>query len=84
MNSPPYRVVEKLLELLVCVIDAELFKAVQLEDLKTGDIKDSNEGGSLTLGSVQRPVDPHHDPLEQPLVHGLADGLNGELDLFLK
>jgi hypothetical protein len=55
-----------------------------LEDLKASDIKDSDEGSSLSLGAVQRSVDPHHDPLEQPLVHGLADGLDGKLNLFLE
>ena len=76
-------VVEELLELLVGVVDAQLLEAVELEDVESGNVEDSDEGGSLALGPVQRPVDPGHDPLEQPLVHGLGDGLDGELDLFL-
>ena len=76
-------VVEELLELLVGVVDAQLLEAVELEDFESGNVEDSDEGGSLALGPVQRPVDPGHDPLEQPLVHGLGDGLDGELDLFL-
>jgi hypothetical protein len=77
-------VVEELLQLFVGVVDAELFEAVELEDLKASDVEDANEAGALSLGAVQGPVDPGHDPLEQPLVHGLCDGLDGELDLFLE
>jgi len=76
-------VVEKLLELLVGVVDAQLLEAVQLEDFEAGNIQDADEGGPLSLGPVQRPVDPHDDPLEEALVHRLGDGLDGELNLFL-
>ena len=75
--------VKQLLQLLICVVDAELLKAVQVEDLETRNVEDSDEAGALTLGSVKRPVDPRHDPLEEPLVGGLADGLHSELDLLL-
>ncbi len=76
--------VEELLEFFVGVVDAELLKAVELENLKASDIQDANEAGSLSLGAIQWPVDPGDDPLEQALVHGLANGLDGELNLFLK
>ena len=79
-----HSVVEQLLKLLVGVIDAQLLKAVHLEDLETGDIQDADEAGSLALGPVQGPVQPHHDPLEEPLVGGLGNGLHGELNLFLE
>ena len=75
--------VKQLLQLLICVVDAELLKAVQVEDLETRNVEDSDEAGALTLGSVKRPVDSRHDPLEEPLVGGLADGLHSELDLLL-
>ena len=39
--------------------------------------------GSLSLGPVQRLVDPGADPLEESLVSRLADGLYGELHLLL-
>ena len=78
-----YSVIEQLLELLIGVVDTELFKAVEVEDFKTSNIKDSNEASALSLGSVKTSVDPGHYPLEQPLVGGLADGFHGELDLFL-
>ena len=77
------RVIEELLQLLVGVVDAELLKAVQLEDLEAGNIQDADEAGALSLGPVQRAVDPRHNPLEQSLVGGLGDGLDGELDLLL-
>ena len=76
--------VEELLKLFVCVVDAQLLEAVQLEDLKASDVEDANETGTLSLGAVQGPVDPGDDPLEEAFVHSLADCLNGELNLFLK
>jgi hypothetical protein len=79
----PHRVVEQLLQLLVCVVDAELLETVQLEDLESGDIEDADEAGPLTLGAVQGPVDPRDDPLEQTLVGRLGDRLDVELDLLL-
>ncbi len=79
-----YRVVEELLQLFVGVVDAQLLEAVELEDLKASDVEDANEAGTLSLGAVQGPVDPGHDPLEEAFVHRFADGLDGEFDLFLK
>ncbi len=75
--------VEELLQLLIGVVDAELFEAVQLEDLEAGNVENADEAGALPLGPVQGPVDPRHDPLEEALVGGLGDGLDGELDLLL-
>ena len=75
--------VKQLLQLLVGVIDAELLEAVEVEDLEAGDIQDADEAGALPLGPVQGTVDPGHDPLEQPLVNRLGDGLDGEFDLLL-
>ena len=68
---PTHRVVEELLQLLVGVVDAELFEAVDVEDLESGDVEDADEGGALPLGAVQRAVDAGDDPLEEPLVHRL-------------
>ena len=36
-------VVEELLQLLVGVVDAQLFEGVDLEDLETGDVEDTDE-----------------------------------------
>jgi hypothetical protein len=41
--------IEELLESFVCEIDAELFEAVVVEDLKAGYVKDANEKGTLRL-----------------------------------
>ena len=50
-----HRLVKELLKLLVGVIDAQLFKAVHLEDFEASNIKDTDEAGTLSLCSVQRP-----------------------------
>ena len=78
-----YSVVEKLLQLLVGVVDAELLEAVHLEDFETSNIENTDKTGPLPLGSIQRTVDPRHDPFEQSLVGGLGDRFNGEFDLLL-
>ena len=51
------------------------------KDLKTSNIQDADEGGSLALGAVQGAVDTHHNPLEEPLVQSLANGLYSKLTL---
>lgn len=76
-----HRVVEELLQFLVGVIDAELFERVELENLKTGHIQDSDEGSTLPLRSVQRPVDAAHQPAEHALETCFRYRLNGKLDL---
>ena len=60
-------VVEELLQFLVGVVDAELLKRVEFEDLETGHIQDTDEGSTLPLGSVQRSVDAAHQPAEHAL-----------------
>ena len=50
-----HRLVKQLLKLLVGVIDAQLFKAVHLEDFEASNIEDTDEAGTLSLCSVQRP-----------------------------
>ena len=75
--------VEKLLQLLVGVVDTELLEAVHLEDLEASNIENTDKTGPLSLGSIQRTVDPRHDPFEQSLVGGLGDRFNGEFDLLL-
>ena len=77
-----HRVVEQLLQLLVGVVDAQLLKAVQLKDLETSDVKDANEAGPLSFGAIKRSVDPGNNPLEESLVGGLGNGLDGKLHLL--
>ena len=78
-----YRVVEQLLQFLVSIIDAQLLKAVELEDFETGDIQDTNEAGTLTLGAVKRSVDTGHNPLEKPFESGFGKGFDGKFHLLL-
>ncbi len=52
-----------------------------LEDLKSSDIKDAYEGGSLSLSAVQSSVDPVDQPSEQTLICGLRQGLNSKVSL---
>ena len=75
--------VEKLLQLLVGVVDTELLEAVHLEDLEASNIENTDKTGPLPLGSIQRTVDPRHDPFEQSLVGGFGDRFNSEFDLLL-
>ena len=46
-------VVEELLELLVDVVDADLFKAIVVEDLEAGDVEDADVGDLLHGGVAQ-------------------------------
>ena len=45
--------VEELLELLVDVVDADLLKTVVVEDLKAGNVEDTNVGDLLHGGVAQ-------------------------------
>ena len=55
--------VEELLQLLVDIVDADLFEAVVVEDLKAGDVEDADVGdllhGRVTQGLVAL---VHHNP----------------------
>ena len=72
--------VEELLELLVTVVNAELFEAVDLEVLETGNIEHTNEG----VGGLEREaqVDTTDDPVEQLRVEGLGKGVTTELSIL--
>jgi len=43
-------VVEKLLQLLITEVDANLLEAIVVKDFKTSNIEDTNEMGSLETG----------------------------------
>ena len=58
------------------------YHTTHLEDLKAGNVEDSDEGGLRAESAVQRLVDPLHDPLEQALVECLGQRLTGELRLW--
>ena len=51
--------------------------------IKLKSFRTYNVPCSLSLGPVQRLVDPGADPLEEPLVGCFANGLHSELDLLL-
>merc|ERR1719282_1169545 len=72
--------VEKLLETLVSVVDEELFQGVELENLKTSDIQDTNKV-LPGVGSVERVIDKSNDPIEHSGVQRLGSGRNGKSHL---
>ena len=45
--------VEELLQFLVDVVDADLFKTIVVEDLKSGNVKDTDVGDLLHGGVAQ-------------------------------
>ena len=77
-------VVEQLLQLLIGVVDAELFERVELEDLKAGHVQDADEGSTLTFGAVQRAVDAPHQPAEHALVTRFRNGFDGKFNLQIR
>lgn len=52
-----------------------------LEYFKTCDVQNTNEGCSLALGTVQRPVDPMHQPAEEPLIGGFGQSFHSKVGL---
>jgi hypothetical protein len=73
-------VVEELLELLIGEVDAELLKAVDLEDFETGDIEHTDEGAGLLSSELL--VDLLDDPQEESVVQRLGKGLSGVSSLL--
>merc|ERR1719153_1755513 len=69
--------VEELLQLLVDVVDADLLKAVVVEDLKAGNIKDTNVGDLLHGWVAEGLVTLVDDNPEGTLVDGTGDAGNG-------
>jgi len=73
-------VVEELLQLLVGVVDADLFEGVLLKDFKTGNIEDTNERlGSLLVEDLVGTLD---DPEEESSEDGLGQGISGVSSLL--
>merc|ERR1711936_106993 len=73
-------VVEELLETLVGIIDKKLLQDIELENLETSNIQDTDEILS-GIGGVKRVVDQEDDPVEHTGKEGLGSGRNGEVDL---
>lgn len=55
-----------------------------LKNLKTSNVKDSNEGCTLSLGLIQCLVDAHNQPPEHPFISGFSQSLNGKVSLCRK
>merc|ERR1712015_525369 len=70
-------VVEELLELLVDIVDADLFEAVVVEDLEAGDVEDTDVGDLLHGGVAQGLVTLVHSDPEGPLIDGTSDTGDG-------
>ena len=65
--------VEKLLQLLIDIVDADLFKPVVVEDLKSGDVEDPDVGDLLHGGVAQGLVALVDDNPEGALIDGAGD-----------
>ena len=52
-----------------------------LENLKTSNVQDANEGCPLSFGSVQSFVNAMDQPAEQTLICGFSQGLNSKVSL---
>merc|ERR1719282_444588 len=73
-------VVEELLETLVSVVDEEPFQGVELENLKTGNVQDTDELFPW-IRRVKRVIDKSNDPIEHSGVQRLGSGRNGKCHL---
>lgn len=52
-----------------------------MEDLKTSNIEDADEGRAFSLASVQTFVDSSDKPFEKPFVHRFGESFHGEFNL---
>ena len=73
-SSITHRVVEELLQLLVSVVDAELLKTIQIENLKTRNVQNSDEAESIVSMKVPL-ITRENKPGPLPLgpIQGLVD-----------
>ena len=74
------RVIEELLQLLVGVVDAELLKAVQLEDLEAGNVEHTDVVDLLHGGVDEGGVAHVHQVAEQAAEDVLDDGARAHSD----
>ena len=65
--------VEKLLQLLIDIVDADLFEAVVIKDLEAGDIEDADVGDLLHRWIAQGLVTLVHNDPEGSLIDGTSD-----------
>ena len=73
-------VIEKLLQLLVCKVDAELFEAVLFEYFEACNIKHADERRFLSnrarRGPVELSVDSSHKVTKATLVNALCERID--------
>lgn len=58
--------------------------SLYLENLKASNVKDSNEGCTLSLGLIQCLIDTHNQPPEHTFISGFSQGFNGKISLNRK
>merc|ERR1719447_2207878 len=73
-------VVEELLETLIGVVDQKLLQHIELKNLKTGNVQDTDEV-LPGVGGVQGIIDKGNNPVKHTGEEGLASGRDGEVDL---
>jgi hypothetical protein len=73
--------VEKLLQTLIGKVNAELFKAVVLENFETGNIQNTDE--LVSWLHTERLIDLVYNPQESTTVEGLDKGITRRLSLRL-
>ena len=66
---------------LIAEVDAELFKAIKLKDLKSSYVEDTNEDGLLHSVIHQGVVALLHDEVEHPAVEASGYASNGLIAL---
>lgn len=76
-----HRMIEKLLQLFIGVINAQLFEGVQLENFETGDIEYADKRGTLTFASIERFVDTGDNPFEHTFVDRFGDRFDSIVNL---
>ncbi|MGZ1424058.1 hypothetical protein ACXORV_09630, partial [Streptococcus thermophilus] len=69
-----------LLQFLITEVDANLLEAVVVENLKTGDIEYTDEGGTLLAGFKGLVTLVDQEP-EDAIEEGLSQGTDGVVDL---
>src|SRR5437762_1287522 len=76
--------VEKLLQLLVGIVDAELLEAVLFEDFETGNVEYADEVRVVKShsGPIELPVDPGYQVAETSFVDTLRESVNAEANLL--
>ena len=69
VSQNPHVLIEKLLKLLIDIVDADLLEAVVVKDLKAGDVEDTDVGDLLHGGVAKGLVtDVHNNPVDGQMI----------------